>query len=95
VAGGVRALVMLARFCNHEGVQEQVITNYDLQIQFCNCQVSDYSSWICPCELNLVFYEGTESVGNHKQRILITLLQTECFREAVVLITESSELMFW
>jgi len=26
IAGGVRALVKLARFCNHEGVQEQVLT---------------------------------------------------------------------
>ena len=29
MAGGVRALVMLARFCNHEGVQEQVLINSD------------------------------------------------------------------
>lgn len=43
-AGGVRALVMLARFCNHEGVQEQVMTSFQLccfftKIMKCNLQL--------------------------------------------------------
>lgn len=31
MAGGVRALVRLAQFCNHEGVQEQVRGNQTLR----------------------------------------------------------------
>lgn len=73
VAGGVRALVMLARFCNHEGVQEQVSTNCDLETQFCIYLVSSYRTQMRSCELHFVFVRMVVT-----DRILIAVLQTEC-----------------
>jgi hypothetical protein len=45
-AGGVRALVMLARFCNHEGVQEQVMASLRLCCSFIKVMKSNLQSEI-------------------------------------------------